>query len=54
MLNVQNARILLGSLITFMLGSLIVTIITANPLALGLTIVSAVAVVGVSIYTMRL
>ena len=54
MLNVANTRILLGSLITLMLGSLVVTIITANPLALGITIVSAIAVVGVSIYSMRL
>jgi hypothetical protein len=54
MLNAANTRILLGSLITLMLGSLVVTIITANPLALGITIVSAIAVVGVSIYSMRL
>jgi hypothetical protein len=54
MLNAANTRILLGSLITLMLGSLAVTVITANPLALGITIVSAIAVVGISIYSMRL
>jgi hypothetical protein len=49
-MNADNKKKLLSISIFIMLTSLLVTVLTLNPVALGITVISAVTTIGISIY----